>query len=390
MKEKLSLYIYILLLTSLSTVYAQNKNLSNRPAGFDSIVTSGIKQIYNIKFPEAKATFDLLSAKFPNNPAGKFFLAMIDWWKILLNSDSEQYDDIFINKLDSVIDLCDKISDNDPNNFDALFFKGGALGFRGRLHSFRESWLKAADDAKDAMPLVGEAYKVDPNNVDLRLGFGIYDYYAAVIPDKYPFIKPLMFFLPKGDKEKGIKELNYAAEKGEFTKYEARYFLMSIYYDYENNPYKADEYADELIKDFPDNPVFERWKGRIMAKEGNNLMAASYFSDILQKANRRMPGYNFPSVKREASYYVGLHLKNVDKLDSAKYYFNTCAELSKQLDKDKQSGFLINSYLYLGMINDLQGKRQDAINDYKLLLDMKNYGKSHELANEYLKTPYKK
>lgn len=382
-------FIYILLLVSFSAVKAQDKYPVNRHTVFDSLVTSGIKQIYNIKFSEATSTFNLLYKKYPDDPAAKFFLAMIDWWKILLNSDSEQYDDIFINKLDKVIDQCDKILDKNPNNFDALFFKGGALGFRGRLHSFRESWLKAASDAKDAMPLVGEAYKVNPNDVDLRLGFGIYDYYAAIIPDKYPFIKPLMFFLPKGDKEKGIKELKYAADKGEFTKYEARYFLMSIYYNYENNPYEADKYADELINDFPDNPVFERWKGRIMAKEGNNLMAASYFSDILQKANRNMPGYNLPSVRREASYYVGLHLKNAGKLDSARYYFNMCAELTKELDKDKQSGFLINSYLYLGMINDLQGKREDAINDYKSVLDMRDYGNSHKLANEYLKTPYK-
>lgn len=389
MNKKHLLFISLFLLIGFLTGHAENKYIAELQPDFDSLVTSGIKQIYNIKFSEAKSTFDLLSVKYPDHPAGKFFLAMIDWWKILLDPDSEQYDDLFIKKLDGVINQCDKILDKDPNNFEALFFKGGALGFRGRLHSFRESWLKAASDAKEAMPMLGDAYKVKPQNIDLRFGFGIYDYYAEVIPGKYPFIKPLMFFLPKGDKEKGIKELNYAADKGKFTKYEARYFLMSIYYNYENNPYKADEYADELIKDFPDNPVFERWKGRIMAKEGNNLVAATYFSDILEKANGNMPGYNYPSVRREASYYVGLHLKNVGKLDSAKYYFNTCAKLSKQLDKDEESGFLINSYLYLGMINDLQGKREDAISDYKLLLDMKNYGKSHELAKEYLKTPYK-
>ena len=31
------------------------------------------------------------------------------------------------------------------------------------------------------------------------------------------------------------------------------------------------------------------------------------------------------------------------------------ANLSKQIDKNEESGFFINSYLYLGMINDQLG-----------------------------------
>ena len=38
---------------------------------FDSTVTAGIKQIYDIKFPEAESTFKKLIADYPNKPAGK-------------------------------------------------------------------------------------------------------------------------------------------------------------------------------------------------------------------------------------------------------------------------------------------------------------------------------
>jgi tetratricopeptide (TPR) repeat protein len=356
---------------------------------FDSLVTAGIKQIYNIKFPQAEKTFNLLENKYPDNPAPQFFYAMIYWWKILLDPDSEKYDDTFIQKLENVIDKCDKILDKDPNNFYALLFKGGAIGFRGRLRAYRESWLKAADDGKDAMPLVGEAYKVNPKNVDVQLGFGIYDYYAAVIPDKYPFVKPIMFFLPKGDKGKGITELSYVARDGRYAKYEAMYFLMVIYYTYENNLQKADEYAAQLVKDFPDNPVFERWKGRITAKEGNDLVSQKYFRDIFNKADENLPGYNIATVKREAVYYIGVQFKDSDQPDSAIYYFNLCIKFSKQIEKDEGYGFLVNSYLYLGMMNDLKGKRQTAVDYYNKLLEMKEYNGSHSLAEQYLKTPFK-
>jgi hypothetical protein len=47
---------------------------------------------------------------------------MIDWWKILLDLDNEQYDDIFFQKLEDVIYQCDEILSRDSQNVDALIF----------------------------------------------------------------------------------------------------------------------------------------------------------------------------------------------------------------------------------------------------------------------------
>jgi Tetratricopeptide repeat len=343
-----------------------------------------------IKFEKAELTFRSLIADYPDHPAGRFFLAMIDWWKILLDPDDKSNDDIFYQKLEDVIYQCDQLLNKDPENVDALFFKGGAIGFRGRLRAFRDSWLKAADDGREALPIVEKASSLDPKNVDVQLGFGIYDYYASVIPDEYPILKPLMIFFPSGDKVKGIKELKNTAVNGKYTKYEARYFLMTLYYDYENNPYASDEYAKQLTSDFPDNPTFERWLGRISAKKGDYVNASKIFKDVLSKADLNYTGYNTLNAEREANYYVGYEYKNLNNLDSAEYYFNKCAALSKQIEKsEEESGFLINSILYLGMINDQRGNRDKAIQYYKDVLDMKEYGHSHSLAEGYIKIPYK-
>ncbi len=357
---------------------------------FDSTVISGIKQIYNIKFDQAERTFKGLIADYPNRPEGRFFLAMIDWWKILLNPDNVSNDDIFYQKLEDVIYQCDQILKKNPDNEEALFFKGGSIGFRGRLRALRESWLKAANDGRLALPIVEKAAKLNPNNVDVQLGFGIYDYYAAVIPDEFPLIKPLMIFFPPGNKKKGLDELTNVALHGRFAKYEARYFLTTLYFSYENDPYKADEWCKKLTTEFPDNPVFERWRGRIAAKMGDYYTANLIFRNILQKAEKNYRGYNNSNVKREASYYIGYQYRILDKLDSAKIYFDMCANLSKQIDKKETSGFLINSYLYLGMIDDVQGDRNGAVNYYKKLLDLKEFDNSHVLAEKYLKAPYKR
>jgi tetratricopeptide (TPR) repeat protein len=354
---------------------------------FDSLVHTGIKQIYNIKFSEAEKTFRELITDYPDHPAGRFFLAMIDWWRILLEIDSEQYDEIFFQKLEDVIFQCDELLKKNPENVDALFFKGGAIGFRGRLRAYRESWLKAADDGREALPIVERAANLNPNNFDVQLGFGIYNYYADVIPNEYPILKPLMLFFPKGDKQKGIEQLTNTASRGKYAKYEAQYFLMTLYYSYENNPFKAFEYAQVLTEEFPDNPTFQRWKGRIAAKKGDYVLASSVFQEVLDKGKAGFAGYNYSKTIREAAYYVGFQNYNQHQLDSAYYYFKMCEDVSRKVDKEEESGFLINAVLYIGMINDQLGKREDAIDNYREVLKMKEYGNSHRLAKNYLENP---
>ncbi|GAB4299389.1 MAG: hypothetical protein Kow0098_25830 [Ignavibacteriaceae bacterium] len=368
---------FVILLSAI-TLYAQDVK-------FDSLVNTGIKQIYNIKFDQAGKSFRQLIADYPDHPAGRFFLAMIDWWKILMNPDDESHDDIFYQKLEDVIFHCDQMLEKDPDNVDALFFKGGSVGFRGRLRAFRESWLKAADDGREALPIVERAAQLDPGNPDVKLGFGIYNYYAAVIPEEYPLIKPLMIFFPSGDKKLGIKQLTETAFSGRYARYEAQYFLTTLYFRYENNPYKADEFASMLVAEFPDNPVFQRWLGRIKVKQGKYAAADSIFSDVIRKYKENYSGYDNQKGIRESYYYIGVHQKNIGNVDSALVLFRMCSELSEKLDGDSESGFRINSEIYIAQILDQKGEDEAAIEIYERLLDMDEYGNSHQIAENNLK-----
>ncbi len=370
--------VLIILIFSFHS-FAQNPD-------FDSRVNNGIKQIYNIKFIEAEKTFRSIMTDYPEHPSGRFFLAMIDWWKILLDPDNESYDEIFFQKLEDVIYQCDQILDKNPKDVDALFFKGGSIGFRGRLRAFRESWLKAADDGREALPIVEEAASLDPNNMDVQLGFGIYNYYASVIPNEYPMIKPLMIFFPDGDKEKGIQQLKNTATNGKFAKYEARYFLMTLYYRYESNSILAEEYSKLLQEDFPDNPVFEKWRGRIAVRRGDFVLADSVFKDVLAKADTKLFGYNTPNSLREASYYVGNNYKNNGEFDSAKIFLKKCILESEKIDEEgEESGFQVNAYIYLAQIAEVLKQNEDAIRIYEKILNIKDYGNSHSIAENSLK-----
>jgi tetratricopeptide (TPR) repeat protein len=372
---------YIALLIFL---FASNLQLNGQDANFDSIVVKGIRQIYSIEFNQADKTFSKLIADYPHHPAGKFFLAMIDWWRILLDTSTEERDELFFKKIEEVIEHCDNILDDDPENVDAMFFKGGAIGFRGRLSALRESWLSAVDDGREALPLVEKAGELEPDNIDVKLGFGIYNYYASVIPEQYPIVKPLMIFLPSGDKELGLMQLKNVAQNGKYTKYESRYFLMTLYYRLEKDFDAAEKYSEILRDDFPNNPVFERWRGRIALKKGDVILADSIFKSVLWKSSKLKTGYNTLAAKREANYYIGNNYRKNGKFDSAYVYLERCMKYSLKLDKDRESGFLINSTLYIGMIKEMGEEYYAAKMYYEKVLDFREFGNSHGLAESYL------
>ncbi len=378
------LIISFLLIVFFTGTYFAQSNVK------DSLITIGINQIYNVKFEKADSTFKTLRDKFPNDPAGIFFLSMIDWWRILLNTTVEKYDDKFLEEIDLIIEKCDSILEKEPNNVDALFFKAGAIGFRGRLRALRFSWFKAADDGRKALPIVEKVMALEPNSNDAIFGLGLYNYYAAILPEKYPILKPIMIFMPSTNKDEGIRQVKRTAEKGRYAKYEAIYFLMLIYFTDENKPFVSYKYSKILTKDFPDNPIFEKWEGRIAAKIGNSLRASEIFKDVLLKGQKKMTGYTDDITKREASYYIADRYWKENKIDSSKTFFEQSIEYSKVIDKGKESGFYINTLIYLGMINDVQNNREAAIEYYNRVLDLDKYKQSHQLAEKYLKNPYKK
>lgn len=382
MKTKIIISLFLLL--TIQTL-AQNYDWVRH----DSLVKAGVNQIYGIEFDKAEKTFDVVIKEYPTHPSGKFFKAMITWWRILLDLDNESMDEKFYNQLEEVIDMCDDILDKNEKNVDAMFFKGGSLGFRGRLLGIRESWLKAALDGKDGLALVYKAYQADPKNVDVQLGFGIYHYYAEVIPQKYPAVKPFMVFFPQGDKKRGLKELENVAWNGRYARIESRYFLMTLNFQFEEDMEEARKWGRLLLSEFPNNPNFQKYYGLTYVKENNYEEAAKIFRDIYKKSEKGLPGYN-KRYKREASYYLGMDYKLREKVDSAAYYFEISEKLSRELDKKRESGFLINTVLYLGMLYDQMGQREKAIKYYNEVLRLRDRSNSHALARQYLKVPYKK
>ncbi len=72
-------------------------------------------------------------------------------------------------------------------------------------------------------------------------------------------------------------------------------------------------------------------------------------------------------------------------LDGALKYFKKAEEGSLVLDKDEETGFFVNTILYIANIYEKQDNKKLAISYYNKCLKMKEYDNSHSKASSSLK-----
>jgi hypothetical protein len=109
---------------------------------------------------------------------------------------------------------------------------------------------------------------VAPSNPDIMLGTGIYNYFAAAIPERFPIVKPMLLFLPTGDKKLGIMLLTASSQRARYASIEAKVALMQIYYTFEKNNFEAIKIAEELNLKYPNNPYFKKYYARLLVSTG--------------------------------------------------------------------------------------------------------------------------
>ncbi len=355
----------------------------------DELMKKGIDYVYKVQFDSANIVFKTLIDRDTKDPTGYFLISMTEWWKIYLNKNDESNDEKYRSAVDKCLKACDERLDENENDDWVLFLKGGVVGYRGFLNGLRDNWLAAVDDGREGLSLLKRCVELNPSNKDALLGIGLYNYAVNYVTDRYPFLKTLLFFFPTGNKEEGFAQLRDCIENARFAKTEATVVMCYVYLSYEKNYYEAEKYADKFYKQYPENPAAEKYLANSYTGQGRWSESIGLWDSILTKINSSKPGYNNTYLKREALYYLGLSYQKTGNLDEAVKYYSESLNMSRELDKDKQSPQQVFSALGLGMIYDLKGNRGEAIRYYNMVLDMRDIEGSHDLANNFKEKGYR-
>ena len=352
---------------------------------FQEQARKGLDYLYNMDFAAADATFSEIASRYPDHPVSPFLQALVPWWTIQLEPSDTSEDAEFFASMERVLDLCEKRLDADPRDVDALFFKASAHAFRGRLNSDRKHWLKAARDGQQALKYLQKVVALDPQNDDLYFGLGTFHYMADVVPKKYKFLRLFARLFPKGDRQRGLQELDRALTRGRFVSTEAAWTLVQLNYLFEQNFQQTLVHAQWLRKRYPDNSLFHLYEGRAYERMGRSVDATRVFQEIADRHEKQQTGYT--DAVAEQALYV---LSRVEM--QRRMYPQALGHLERleglMAHRPVSTEYRALGRLRRGMALDVLGRRQEAVRCYKDVLAME-HDQARDWAKGYLKKPFR-
>lgn len=348
----------------------------------DALIEKGLTEIYNLDYAAAREAFETLQTRFPEHPIGRYGLATTLWWELTNDYDENNpaLEQEFLAAADRAIAQSRGLLKSGTGDTNAArLCLGGALGLKARWSAIEGQWLKAYREGKQAFDIQEDALKRDPTMYDAYLGVGIFHYYVAVLPAA---VKILARFIFGGSKEQGLREINLAKDKGQFSRTAALLFLVNIYVNNEKDPHTALALLREGRREFPDSPFFHFTELLLLdeARDGTALRAGA--EDFLKRVKDHAPHYD------ERREHMGLFaLANSHQIDGDQ---NRALEIYNDVLSrfPKEDRWITLSYLRRGMSQDLLGRRDLALADYRTVLKRRNVWGLHDRAKALIRRPY--
>lgn len=360
-------------------------NASTRPftlsPGADERYDRGIAYMYRLEFDRAGEEFGELVKLDPASPAGYFAQAALSWWRYSQNFDTEgsfkSVENDFLSNSDKVIELSQKMLKEGRDPDQAYFFMGSAYGLQGRWFAVQRSWFRAYLKGKKGRKFLKKCVEVNPAVYDAFLGLGIFDYYAATLPGALGLGAKLFV---GGDRRRGMEYVELAKAKGRFFKVEARFFLIEIYSMHEKDFKAAYAETAALRALDPGNMLFRL--GEIMTH-----IQAQDWQGVLSECEAFLGAWQVKPQKGLEAQLAMIYLSAGDALIALKRYDEAAAWLTTGIEKTgfPEKGWVTYCYLRRAQARDLDGRRAEALADYRTAAARPNFWDSRKYAKAGLK-----
>lgn len=322
-----------------------------------------VDSMYNFRFDIAEKQFGWLKQEFPEHPLGYFLMGLSQYWKIVPNEDIEIYDKDFFAYIDTAISKAKTMYKKDKTNLEATFFLAASYGFKARRHSDHSNYGKAGVAAKACLNYLEEQKE---NHTDygpeFLFGDALYDYFRDWIPENKKMLKPVVMFFHKGDRERGIKNLELVAKKSFYTRIEAMKFLVDIYSSFEKKEdrdyERALEIASFLHNQYPNNAYFSLNYANLCYQKGDFFNSIKVSQHILMKVNEKKMGYAHECGRVASFYLADINRRRGQDEVAAKYYIKSIA-YAHAIDKTDK-GYFRSSLYYMAKLAEAKENMGEA------------------------------
>jgi tetratricopeptide (TPR) repeat protein len=289
----------------------------------------------------------------------------------------------FLDCIGHALNITARELQNDPNDAAALSASSVAHGLRSNFAFLVEkSWIDALRDAAAANKANAQILKIAPNFADAHLVAGLYEY----IVGNLPFYMRALGFLGgfHGDREGGIKQLEFVRSTGARNRYDAA-ILLAVIYRRERRPRAALPLLVNLAATFPRNYFFLLEQEQMYSDLGDKSSALRILDEVEQLRAAKSPGYS--AIPAEKIEYLRANLLFwYGDLNGAASGFQRLTPRANDLDLNTA----VMSWLRLGQTYDLERRRDPAIEAYRQAIKTAPDSEAAAEARGYISHPYER
>lgn len=384
MQQKLFLTLLLFFCCSIpSLTYSQSVVLIDDEA-FQKDAISAIDSLYNRNTEASYEILDPWMDQYPDHPIWTMWSAMELWWDVLEDLYDYSYDDRLMEAMQRSDYQAARLLNKEPDHPDGLMIRALANGYIARHLSNREQWIQAMRVGRRSYVAYERIMEVRPDLKDNAFVEGMKLYYSEYVPDKYPAVRAVSWFLPDGDRQKGLELIGTASMEGIFSRPEATYFMGNILLNYEENSEKALRYFELLVDQYPNNSYYRRLIVRTLFNQRRTNSVRIHAYDAIE----HWSAYSLNGgevLKEELYYWSGRAHYRVGRFDDALNDFKKSIVSGNNLpSKDKRIFYALSNY-YAGLSAEKLNDKDSARAYYNVALKQDADGNYKKRARERLK-----
>jgi tetratricopeptide (TPR) repeat protein len=367
-------------------------------------VETGYEHFYNLEYPEAIADFEKAIAQHPEDPEMHNHLAQALVFQEMYRDGALESEMVsgnsaflrrprlnpqpemerrFLNELARAMTLAQARLDRNPNDAAAAYALGISYGLRCNYYWIvKKAWRDSLKDATAARRLHNRVSELQPSNVDARLVQGLHDYLVGCLPWGWRMLGFLVGI--HGDKEKGIRTVQEVAQKGQDNRLDAEIFLCALYRR-ENQPARAVPLVQDLIQRFPRNYLLRLELSQMYSMAGDKTRAMQAVEEVARLKTSHAPGYERVPMEKVWFQEGTIQFWYRDLKAAEENLWKICG-YPVEVDLNTE----VYSWLRLGQIYDLTGRRNQALDAYRKAIAAAPQGDAALEAKRYLATPYRR
>ena len=352
---------------------------------FHSYLQQAIDKAFNLETTSAIALLKKALELEPENPAGYAYLAILHLFFYEMSYDLEtrkKDQEAIVRYVSEALSRGEKRVETNSKDSEAYLAMALAKIAKVNLAVHEKRYLVMAQETSNIWNYLEKASAAEPNNFDIYFLMGLLHYHIDHLPGFTRFASSLL--ITSGDSQKGLKEIELAAQKGDLLQTIAQTELQSDYLIFEKKPQRALPVILKLRKEYPSNYNFLFAETNVLAELGRFGEAFALAQEIENNIKAAKPPY-VPQLLPRYNQLMGRIFFNQGEYDKATEYFQKALKDMAFYNTRVRVWTLVR----LGMIQDIRKDRTKAEEYYNKALEIEDgEGTAKVEARKYLQSPY--